>query len=67
MVQDNKSLNPQKAFITPIGQNLILDYMREQQLPLTRETYLAIEGFSEPLHPELEMELPMEFRLTSKS
>lgn len=47
---------------TPGGWYPTLDYMKERQLPLTREKYLALEDLQEPLTAELEASLPPEFR-----
>jgi len=44
------------------GTDPILDSMLAHHLPLTRETYLAIAGLEEPLHIEMEMELPVPFQ-----
>lgn len=47
------------------GQSPLLDWMRRHNLPLTREKYLALaypDGLPEPFGPELEAELPGQFR-----
>ena len=44
----------------------VLDYMKKHNIPLTRENYLAIAYLGdvpEEIGPELEMEMPNEFRL----
>ena len=49
----------------PVGSNHLLDYMKANGLPLTRETYLDLnfpEGVPDPMPAELEMEIPKMFR-----
>ena len=44
----------------------VLDYMKQNNIPLTRENYLLIAYLGDPpedLGPEIEMEMPNEIRL----
>lgn len=60
--RENKSGLLQTVSKTPAGSDPVLDWMKEKGLPLTRETYLATAMLEEPLDPELENELPEQFR-----
>lgn len=64
MKHDNESSTLPAGYKTPLGRDILLDYMREHQLPLTRKNYLDLAGLKEPLEAELEGELPKEFQLT---
>ena len=51
-----------EGYRTPPGTDPVLDLMRETQVPLTRENYLALADLQEPLGAELEAEVPKEFQ-----
>ena len=66
MKRANASSTSQVASTSPGGSSPLLDYMKARQLPLTRETYVALnwpEGVPDPLPPELEQVLPPQFRI----
>jgi hypothetical protein len=57
------TLDDEEGYPPPaVGANHVLDYMKAHGLPLTRETYLDLNGTPEPLDPELEAEIPRELR-----
>lgn len=47
----------------PPGSDVVLEAMKQRQLPLTRAQYLMTAGLVEPLGAEVESMLPREFRL----
>ena len=56
-----------KVSKTPPGSDIVLEVMKQEGIPLTRENYLAMayptpEDVPDPWTPELEMELPAELR-----
>ena len=65
MKPDKTSSPSQETSPLQGGSDHVLDYMKARGLPLTRETYLALnfpEGAPEPLPQELEQLLPLELR-----
>jgi len=62
---EDKSLHWFKASGTQHGSDPLLELMKQQQIPLTRQNYLALaypEGVPEPWPAELEETLPQEIR-----
>ena len=55
---EKKSLDWFKGFKTPPGSDIVLEAMKQEGIPLTRENYLAMAYPT----PELEMDLPRELR-----
>ena len=49
-------------FQTLRGSDPVLDWMLDNQAPLTREEYLSVAGLTEPLEPEVEATLPRPFQ-----
>ena len=65
MEQDSKSPNWLAGSSIPLGFDPLLELMRQQQIPLTRENYLRLaypEGVPDPWPAELEETLPPEIR-----
>ena len=64
--QDNKSSPSQGESTSQHGTDLILQYMKRNSIPLTRENYLELnwpDGTPDPMSVEHEMEMPEMFRL----
>jgi len=51
-----------KTPIPPIGSDVLLEQMKREGIPLTREDYLARANLEEPLSAEHEANLPAVFR-----
>lgn len=67
VMPEKKSLDWFTGFKTPPGSDIVLEFMKQEGIPLTRENYLAIayptpEDVPDPWTAELEMDLPRELR-----
>lgn len=50
-----------EGYKIPPGYDSLLEKMKRESIPLTRENYLKLAGLEEPLDAELEWEIPPMF------
>ena len=60
--QENKSLNWFKASKTQLGLDPLLEVMKQRQIPLTKENYLALDNPEDPNSAEVNEYLPPELK-----
>ena len=58
------SSNDREGLPPPVGSGLMLAWLKEHQLPLTRQNYVDLNwpgmGYKPPYPPEVELEIPVE-------